>query len=81
MTAIRRMKKTVNFLKAMKAARGKIVTQYEERMLVVHMTIAYGIISLIASFRNLILQTNMKRKMLTSLCTKKAWVIMKGTNE
>lgn len=37
--AITRMKNTVNFLNAMKAARGNTVTQYELRMLVVHMII------------------------------------------
>lgn len=38
--AISKTKKTVNFLKAIKAAKGKIVTQYDDKIFVVHITIA-----------------------------------------
>ena len=35
--AISRIKNTMNFLKAIKAAKGSTVTQYDDRIFVVHM--------------------------------------------
>ena len=55
----------MNFLNAIKAARGSIVTQYEERMLVVHMNIEYGMIIFIASLRKLVFMTVRKIMTLT----------------
>ena len=59
------MKKTMNFLNAIKAAKGKIVTQYEDRMLVVHINTAYGMIILIESSLILVLNKIKKTRTLT----------------
>ena len=75
--AIIRIKKTMNFLNAIKAARGSIVTQYEERMLVVHMNIEYGMIIFIASLRKLVFMTVRKIMTLTIRWIMNAyWMVM-----
>ena len=81
MMAIRRMKNTVNFLKAMKAASGNTVTQYDDKMLVVHMIIEYGMINFIASLLNLVFQTVINSKIFISRCIMNAYIMLTITNE
>ena len=73
MIAMSKMKKTVNFLNAIKAAKGSTVTQYELKILVVHIIIEYGMIILIASFLKLVLKTAMNRIIFTIRWTKNAF--------
>lgn len=78
MMAMIKMKNTVNFLNAIKAARGKIVTQYDDKILVVHIIIEYGIISFIASFLILVFHMTPKSTILHSLWTKNALFMIKS---
>ena len=65
------MKNTIIFLNAIKAANGNTVTQYEDKIFVVHINIEYGIIVFIISLRILILNINMKNIMFTMRWIKK----------
>lgn len=65
MIAITNTKKTMNFLKAMKAANGSTVTQYDDKIFVVHIQIEYGMIVFIASNRNFVLNITENNTMLT----------------
>ena len=55
----------MNFLNAMKAANGNIVTQQDDKIFVVHIQIEYGIIVLIASNRNFVLYIKENNAILT----------------